>query len=210
MASTLHPLLASPAPPPFIYIHHPHHPSTSLQTALSLSTSDQSTSTSTSTSTSPNGLSDIILVDLNAVEYYNQRLLLSGIVHRVAERLGKEDEGSGEISDWDSMFRRLRAVWSTSMTASTGLGRDKGKGKANGTANGTASGTANGTAKGMANGNGRMEQNGRENLGDEQQSKRVVVLISKAERLRGVLGPGWSLITRLGEMVRRIVSCGIN
>jgi origin recognition complex subunit 5 len=82
---------------------------------------------------------------------------------------------AGEISTWDGLVRALRDV--------VGERDEKGKGK--------------GKGKGKA----RMNGNGLATGHEEEGERRVVVVITKAERLRNVLGGGWSVITRLAELV---------
>jgi origin recognition complex subunit 5 len=74
---------------------------------------------------------------------------------------------------WDGFVRSLRSVATRDV---------KGKGK----------------GKGKANGNGNLIGKGSEVTEDTA----VVILITKAERLRTVLGSGWTVITRLAELVR--------
>lgn len=111
---------------------------------------------------------------LDAIEYHNPRLLYTGILHG----LSSETE---ELGSWDSFARTLREYLSS--TRSNGKG--KGKRKADDMENGSST-TVNGTVNGHG---GHGDING------------AVVIITHAERLRTVLGNGWTVITRLAELV---------
>lgn len=84
---------------------------------------------------------------------------------------------AGEIQTGDLFVRSLRDASSGRKRKTSGKGKRK--------------------ADVMENGDDHAEQEDRQG---------VVLLITHAERLRTVLGPGWSVITRLSEMVCRL--CG--
>ncbi|KAK8864440.1 hypothetical protein IAR55_001689 [Kwoniella newhampshirensis] len=107
---------------------------------------------------------------LDTVEYHTPRLLLSGILHK----LGGNDE-AGEVNTWDGFSLKFREWWSMRHT------KGKGKGKAK----------ANGHGNGVGNGHG---------TGDRERDEVVVIMITKAERLRTVFGNGWAVITRISEL----------
>lgn len=51
--------------------------------------------------------------------------------------------------------------------------------------------------EGKMNGKGK----GKQKATDMEADRRLVIVITKSERLKNVLGPGWSVMTRLAEMV---------
>jgi origin recognition complex subunit 5 len=111
---------------------------------------------------------------LDAIEYHTPRLLYTGILHA----LGSETE---ELATWDSFARALRDHLSTSKSK----GKGKGKRKADDMENASSS-----VHNGVANGHeGHEEVEG------------AVVIITHVERLRTVLGNGWTVMTRLTELV---------
>ncbi|KAK4683415.1 hypothetical protein P7C73_g6854, partial [Tremellales sp. Uapishka_1] len=76
-----------------------------------------------------------------------------------------------EISTWDGFARRLKGIWSDlSRSTANGHGDKKSKGKVKDAFHG------------------------------DETSIQIVVVVTKAERLRIVLGSGWSVITRIAEM----------
>lgn len=111
---------------------------------------------------------------LDAIEYHKPTLLYTGILHG----LGSECE---ELTTWDSFGRAIREH----LSAGKRQGKGKGKRKADDMENGDE-----GAQHGTANSHGR--QSG---------ARGAVVVITHAERLRTVLGTGWTVITRLAELV---------
>lgn len=179
MSETLTTLLSSPAPPPFIHLHHPHHPAAYAVPPLP---------------------ARCVLARLDAVEHHSPRLLFSGILHRVSEALGAGDVG--EVTAWDGFARALREMWDhrdgrsrvNGSATAKGVGTGKGKGKEK-----EKDRLANGS--GHAQGNGHGHENGGVEIGGIEQEKTVVIVVTKAERLRTVLGAGWAVMTRLAELV---------
>jgi origin recognition complex subunit 5 len=113
-----------------------------------------------------------IIARVDAVEHHTPRLLFSGVLRRVADQVGGEVE---EVSSWDGFARGLREVWT---------GERKGKGS-----------KVNGAGKGK--GKEKMAVS----VEDEEEGRVLVVAVTKAERLRRVMGEGWAVITRLAELV---------
>jgi hypothetical protein len=88
-----------------------------------------------------------------------------------------------------------------------------GRRRMNGSATAKGSGTGKGKGKEtdkLANGNGHAHGNGHENgvveIGGVDEERTVVVVVTKAERLRTVLGAGWAVMTRLAELVSDMIS----
>lgn len=151
------PYLALPYPPAFLYLHHPHHPATqAIPEAASISP-------------------DCLVVRVNTVEYFNLRLLLSGLLCKAVSGLGQNDEDI-EVADWDAFRRGLDGAF-----------RIAGQGE-----------KANGKGKAKAqNGDVEMSEEGSETA----EPKKLVIFIERAERLKAVLGTHWHVISRLGELV---------
>lgn len=56
-------------------------------------------------------------------------------------------------------------------------------------------------AEGVAEGKGRGKGKGREKEREREGGKQVSIVVTKAERLPRVMGSGWSVMTRLAELV---------
>ncbi|KAK6910049.1 hypothetical protein I203_104078 [Kwoniella mangroviensis CBS 8507] len=147
-----------------------HHPHHSF-TSLPLPSFSTSSSSSTSSSTNT-------LFKIDTVEYNTPRLFFSGILNKL-DPIG---EGQEEIQTFDGFAQRLK-LWNQ---ASTSASTSKGKGKAKAKASPGTKVNGNGT-------NGHLEE-------QDEHSRIIVLLITRAERLRLVFGNGWSLMTRLAEL----------
>ena len=149
---SLHTLL-SYSSPPFIHVHHPHIPSSSVLL------------------TKPDGC---VVVKLDLVEYYNHRILLSGILHKlsdalpIAGKLGKRDvvDAANDVGTWDEFTRRLKAIWQSPKVA------------------------------------GASTINGHDGH-PEPAVQRLAILLAHGERLRGILGQSMAAMTRIAELVSR-------
>ncbi|WWC62008.1 uncharacterized protein I303_104595 [Kwoniella dejecticola CBS 10117] len=135
---------------------------------------DLSSSSSSSTNSSSGYGSSTRIARIETVEYHTPKLLLSGILDKLSD-----DKDEVEVQTFDGFAVKLRTWYSAQFQPMNGNVAIKGKGK----------------AKAKVNGHGDYGREGKE--GDLS----VVVVITKAERLRLVLGDGWSVITRLTELV---------
>ena len=168
-------LLESPNPPPFIYLHHPHQPPVYANPAV--------TSRCVTTQLDTIGHHVCYFAQLDAIEHHTPRLLWSGALWKISEAFGVDS--IGEVSTWDGFSRGLRDLWEKLQEKkinprSTGTQGGKGKGK-------EREETVNGKGHTVFTGNTEL----------------VVLVITKAERLRGILGLGWAMMTRLAELVSR-------
>ncbi|WVQ99429.1 hypothetical protein IAU59_006564 [Kwoniella sp. CBS 9459] len=185
ISAELDTILSHPPCPSLVYLHHPHHPSTSLPP---LATSSSAASTSSATPGRTRSIS------IDTVEYHTPRLFLSGILTNFAE-----DEH--DVNTFDSFNLALREWWNK-QSGLSGSGRGSGSGSGSG---------GKGKAKAKAEGNGNQDQlevpvqngNGTNANDHFEETGHLVIRITKAERLRSVLGNGWSVVTRLSEL------CGI-
>ncbi|OCF40367.1 origin recognition complex subunit 5 [Kwoniella heveanensis CBS 569] len=171
-------ILSHPPCPSLIYLHHPHHPSTSLP-PLPASCAAGSSSGSKMASTTTTSTSTLSAISIDTVEHHTPRLLLSGILCKIT---GDVDH---DVNTFDAFKLVLRGWWMNKQSGSSGSGSGgKGKAKVRVSGNGTT------------DGNDGIDVNGHE----AETGQWVVIRITKAERLRSVLGNGWSVITRLSEL----------
>ncbi|WWC70029.1 uncharacterized protein I206_103973 [Kwoniella pini CBS 10737] len=114
---------------------------------------------------------------IDTIEYNTPKLFFSGILNKLS------DEKDGiEVQSFDGFAVRLRG-WHNSQAHNSVKEKGKGKAKING--NGHINGHSNGSAS----------------LHEETEDLSIAIVITKAERLRLVLGNGWSVITRLNELL---------
>ncbi|WVF71487.1 hypothetical protein IAT40_006293 [Kwoniella sp. CBS 6097] len=183
-------ILSNPPCPPLIYLHHPHHPSISLPPLPNLPGPSFSSSSATATASTS--------ITIDTVEYYTPRLFLSGL-------LGKVTDEEHDVNTFDGFKLVLKDWWNQNQhqpqpqhAGSSGPSGFGGKGKAKANGNGHANQAAGSSA---TNGNGNGIGGDAHCAKDEEEEIRhLVIRITKAERLRSVLGNGWSVITRLSEL----------
>ena len=108
---------------------------------------------------------------LDAIEHHTPRLVFSGILHK----LGHETD---EVATWDLFARGMREVYSNT---TKGKGKDKGK------------------QRQRPDTDGDVEMNGHGAAALHRAE--YVVIVTHGERLRHVLGPSWSVLTRMAELV---------
>ncbi|WWC89283.1 uncharacterized protein L201_004204 [Kwoniella dendrophila CBS 6074] len=180
MNLTLETLLANPPCPSLVYLHHPHHSSASIIPSTPTSSSSSSTTSQ-------------VIIKIDAIEYNTPKLLLSGIMNKLYTAGGQSHIGEDEreIRTFDGFSQKFRLWWSNYISKSQGKG--KGKVKTSSKSNGNTANVAHG-----------IEKNGE--IGGISSDEGVIIMITKAERLRLVLGNGWSLITRLAELTEVPVS----
>ena len=128
-----------------------------------------------SSSAIPRLPANCVVVRVDGIEHHSPRLLYSSAATSFARRLD-HDAVTGEISTSDGFSRQLAQLWAA------GRSQDKGKGKAK--------------ANGVNGHSGAEHVNGHDTAYDC-----LVLVITKAERLRHTFGHGWTMITRLAELV---------
>lgn len=121
-----------------------------------------------------------IQAQVSAIEYNTARLLYSGILHRIAISIGTTWTG-GEVRTWEGFSRGLKTLWD-------GL-------NSQGRSRRPVKGSKKGKEKEVAPIEAEVGGTGEERLN-------WVVLVTHAERLPRILGPQWSVLTRLAELVR--------